>query len=54
MNESLAKQLHDLVNDFKIITNHGVEATFDHLQDKVKELIENQNQETPNNTQDRK
>ncbi len=48
MNESLAKQLHDLVKNYKISiadeindTIRKVNKDIDHLEDDVKKLIEN-------------
>ncbi len=50
MNESLAKQLHDLVDIAKFQITCNVKEELDALEEMTNKLIENQNQETPKNT----
>lgn len=50
MNESLAKQLHNLILGYKLNIQSDVACSMNELECEVEKLIENQNQETPNNT----
>lgn len=50
MNESLAKQLHDLLGNTKFAIREAVDDELRELEQDVQKLIENQNQEKPHNT----
>lgn len=51
MNDSLAKQLHDLVGNTKFAIREAVDDELRELEKDVNNLIEkNKNQEKPNNT----
>jgi len=51
MNESLAKQLHNIIVGGKIQLRCEMDTTMNLIEDKLKKIIEeNQNQKTPNNT----
>jgi len=45
MNESLAKQLHDLINGYKIAIEYAVNDELTHLEEDVNILIKNKTHE---------
>lgn len=49
MNESLAKQLHDLIVGAKLQINHEVHHQLSNLEEKTNKLIENNPKETNQN-----
>ncbi len=50
MKESLSKQLHDLIDTKKFYLESVISNEMNELEENVQKLIENENQETPNNT----
>lgn len=49
MNESLAKQLHDLVDKHKLIVDAQVNESISNLKEDLRKVFEIDIQETPNN-----